>query len=728
MKNPLLRTTLATAITISLGLAGSPVRADDNAGALDTVFVRGDVIGHSVQQSLEDRHEAPNAMVVIDGEQLNQFNDLSVGDAIRRLPGVTFPGVNRSRDVRLRAIGGEYTQVLLDGRPFLDGNSSRNMEVDRIPAAMIERIEIVRSPLAGQPSAGVAGTINIITKRDFAPAAGGIAVGAGHVERNGGTGDVSVWQGANSGKLRWFAAADYQRRLLEESSSNFNFNAANAFNGGSDQDQKRRFDETTLTTRFDYAFNDANHLIVTPSYYKTKERRDQTDAVLNASSAITQTTHELRERERETLGSRFEWQHRFSDASEARVFYEVSKAREDTTRDSQRYNAAGVQNRTEQRFSDVDLDNWTAGATFTSMLDRHTLEGGFGFSDSTRDEDESRIRNGSPQTPDYGRIYAVGENIAHLWFSDSFALSPQSLLTAGARLEHSRTRTTSYEGQRDTATATDFTPTLQYRYSPTTAVDLRAGLARTLRRPDLRDLTPTIDAGSGTLSDPDTAGNPETRPERAWGLDAGIDWYLDERRGLVSANLFTRRIDDKIEEYANLVDGRYLARPENVGRGTIYGAELEGRLPFSFAGLPDLVLWANATRVHTRLTDKATGDKRRFNQQPDLVANVGLDYFVPRWRTTFGFNFNRMFDYTQTFADIDGDIARTEFAAQNRLDFSTRTQLSERLSLSLSALNLLHAKDRRTVSSYASDGAFEARSEYREPSNATFYARIKYGW
>ncbi|WP_440224896.1 TonB-dependent receptor plug domain-containing protein [Dokdonella sp. MW10] len=722
------RTLLTSAILAGL-LAPAWASAIAEANTeLDAVVVRGDLIDPSVREALADRHEAPNARVVIDGEQLNQFNDLSVGDAIRRLPGVTFPGVNRSRDARLRAIGGEYTQVLLDGRPFLDGNSSRNMEVDRLPAAMIERIEIVRSPLAGQPAAGIAGTINIITKRHYAEPSGGVSLGAGHVEGNGDTGDAALWYGGEHGILRAFAAVDAQRRLLEEGSRSFAYTPAGAFNGGSDQDQKRTFEEHTLTTRLDFALGARDRLVVTPSLYKTRERRDQSDRVLTAAGTVNQTTNELRRRVRETYGSRVEWQHDLAAGGNATLYYETSDAREDTTRDSQRFNAAGVQNRTEQRFSDVDLDQWNAGAAFAWTRGAHAFDAGVGFSDATRDEDESRLRNGAPQTPDYGRIYAVGETVAHAWIADGITLSPSTLLTAGARVERSRTRTTSHESERGTVTSTDVTPTLQLRHALNDAVDLRAGLARTLRRPDLRDLTPTISEESGTLSSPDTAGNPDTRPERAWGLDLGIDGYLDDRRGLVSANLFSRRIEDKIEDYARLVDGRWLAKPENVGTGKLYGAEVEGRLPLTFAGLPDLVLWANATRVHTSLRVDGGNDTRRFDQQPDLVANLGLDWFAAPLRTTFGVNANRVFAYDQAFADVDGVVTRTAFAAQTRLDLSARTQLGERTSVSLSALNLLATKDRRSITNVAANGTPGARTEYREPSNATFYARVKYVW
>jgi len=723
---------MSTRISLLGGLLGAltlsaRASAPDDSQILDPVIVRGDLIGNSVQQALRQRKDAGNATVVIDGEQLNQFNDLSVGDAIRRLPGVTFPGVNRSRDVRLRAIGGEYTQILLDGRRYLDGNSSRNMEVDRLPAAMIERIEIIRSPLAGQPAGGIAGTINIVTRRGSSEPSGGASFGAGHVEGNGNTGDLAVWQGAAAGPLRWFIAANAQRRLLEESSTEFEYDD-DAFDGGDDQLQKRRFNEYTLTPRLDFELGANDRLSLVPNYNRSEERRDQSERAVEPDGSVSQRTEEIRDRTRETWGNRTEWTHRLGDHGTITTYHEFSRASEDTERNSRRYNAAGEQNRVEQRFSDVAMRNWNAGVVYTATKGRHAIDAGLGVSDGTREEAESRFRNGSPQTPDYGRIYEVGEEIAHAWVSDAISLSDADLLTLGLRAEHSRTRTTAHDGTRASKKATDLIPSVQYRRAASDNVDLRIGLARTLRRPDLRDLTPTIEEGGGTIGDPDTAGNPQTSPERAWGLDAGLDWFLDEERGLLSANIFARRISDKIEERLRLVDDRWLQRPENAGDGRILGMELEARLPLTFAGLADLVLWGNVTRVHSRLDDALTGQRRRFDQQPDLVSNIGLDYFIAPIRTTVGFNYNRVFDYSQTFAITDGGSEQTRFGTQNRMDLSLRTQLGASTSLSLSALNVLRAKDRRDIVERNEDGAINSTIRYREPSNMTWYARIKHEW
>lgn len=91
-----------------------------------------------------------HSKTVIEAEQLNQFGDQPLGDALRRLVGVSFAGANRAREVQLRGIGPEYAQVLVNGRRILDANSKRSVQLDRIPSSLVEHVEIIRSPLASQ--------------------------------------------------------------------------------------------------------------------------------------------------------------------------------------------------------------------------------------------------------------------------------------------------------------------------------------------------------------------------------------------------------------------------------------------------------------------------------------------------------------------------------------------------------------------------------------------------
>jgi iron complex outermembrane receptor protein len=121
---------------------------------------------------LQERQDSAISKVIVTREDIVQFRDRRAGDILRRLPGVVMssPGV-KNRSARLRGLGKQYTQVLINGERISGGGQKRDFELDRIPADMIERIEIIKSPSAEYNSDAVAGIVNIILRQ---PPAGGV--------------------------------------------------------------------------------------------------------------------------------------------------------------------------------------------------------------------------------------------------------------------------------------------------------------------------------------------------------------------------------------------------------------------------------------------------------------------------------------------------------------------------------------------------------------------------
>ena len=729
---------LVSTSLFAYGLAGSVAHSQASApNILPPITVEGDQIASAVKTALEARHAAPNSTVIIEGEQLNQFNDLSVGDAIRRLPGVTFPGVNRSREIKLRGLPGVYTRVLLDGRPLIDGDSGRNMEVDRIPASFIERVEIIRSPVAGMDSQGAAGTINIITKRTFGASGngGGLTLGGGHVEGYKETGEASAWQGGKVGPLKYFIGGGYQRRLLEESINTYNVFGYTGSGGSNLQSQKRSFDEYTALSRFEYAHNESNTFIFSPTYMRTEETRTQSDSRYQATAPLylNRATNEIRNRNRENVGGYFEWAHSFSNTASGRLFFDMQKASETTVRNSTQYtyNAAGAITGTTypnvNNYVPIDLRRYAPGAAFNTALGAHNIEAGAGLNRLTRRE----FDRGSTT-----RNYKISEDIFYGYLSDSFAVLGRDKLTAGVRVERSSTDAMNNVGLTRNSSATDVNPSVNYRAPLAENIDFRAGVAKTMRRPDLRDLSPVTTLNGGTYTNPDTRGNADLLPERIWGGDVGADWYLFDRAGLLSFNLFRRQFQDKIETNTVLEGARYVSAPRNAGKGTLDGAEFEARVPLKMLNAPELTLWGNATVLGSELTDPLTQQTRRFSEQPNLLTNVGLDYYHKPWNTTFGINYNRVYGYSQNIASLSGGTpavsvltyTQTEFNALDRIDFSIRTVVSPNITISFSALNLLRPIDRRTITTANAAGVVSTRQITEQASHSTYYLRTTFTW
>lgn len=185
------------------GPQSAPVMKSDHRGALCALAIAAATPGMSLAQTAaapaasaasapvqrieitggrdasdEQRRRATAAKIVIGREEIEQYGDASIGETLRRLPGVTASGgPGRGGAPRLRGLGGGYTQLLIDGEPIPRGFSLESLTPDEV-----ERIEILRAPTAETGARAIAGTINIVLREGWRRRLNDLRLGVG-VER-----------------------------------------------------------------------------------------------------------------------------------------------------------------------------------------------------------------------------------------------------------------------------------------------------------------------------------------------------------------------------------------------------------------------------------------------------------------------------------------------------------------------------------------------------------------
>ena len=114
-------------------------KSGDAKQSLDPVQITG-----SRADDVQERRNSTAAKIIIGRDQIDRFGDSTLGDVLKRLPGVTIQGqAGRGGAIRLRGLGNGYTQILLDGERVPPGFS-----LDSLAPDQIERIEILRAPTA----------------------------------------------------------------------------------------------------------------------------------------------------------------------------------------------------------------------------------------------------------------------------------------------------------------------------------------------------------------------------------------------------------------------------------------------------------------------------------------------------------------------------------------------------------------------------------------------------
>jgi iron complex outermembrane receptor protein len=238
---------------------------------------------------------------------------------------------------------------------------------------------------------------------------------------------------------------------------------------------------------------------------------------------------------------------------------------------------------------------------------------------------------------------------------------------------------------------------LLWKPDPARRDQLRLSLTRSYRSPGTQQLIarPSLNprypaSGPNEPTSPDSAGNPGLRPELAAGVDLAVERYL-EGGGVLSANLFARRISDLIRNVVTLETvswspvPRWVSQPRNIGDATTQGLEFDGkfRLDQAAAGAAPVEIRANLGLYRSDV-EGIQGPDNRLDQQAPLVFNLGADYRFRSLPFTLGGNLSYTPGYrTQLAPDRAVAVDR-----KSVLDIFGLWTLGPSLALRLMASNL----------------------------------------
>lgn len=698
----------------------APDYSDGPVTALSEVIVTG-------EPAMRNRTDAVVPTLSYDLDYFQRFEPLTAGDALKRVPSVTFlSDVLESDGVRMRGLDSAYTQILINGERVPGANLDRSFFVDRIPAELIERVEVVRSSSANRSGDAVAGAINIVLRDALSLDGGYVRLGALNWDDSkygqwGGT-YGAVW-GGEVGPGRLLVGANIQDRRNPKQKFSWRYDEPN----GELTDTEAQSDVRDGT---DYSANLSYDMPLAGGELKLDGLFVRTDRVQDENSIEYDggDVDDIAKMSRNPLDI-------LTDNWAVNGRYRRDMLGGQTT---VRLGYAAIDDAQDELEEEIDIgdeviegtkvrsriqDNeWQAALEHKIQLSGAELEFGLQYARKDRDtsilESEAEVENETVlralADSDYGDFEAVAGGLSTI---EETRLDPYVMLSgengamkweAGLRYETTDiTITDETVDAADRVQSKDYgilLPSASVRWALSDADRITASVARTVRRPNFDFISPAV--LEGEYGDNDFLGNPNLEPEKAWGLDLGYERRLG-RRGVVGINLFYRDITDLIEitntgayseqalddEEEALEDGAtpeeaaeelvsYVLTASNVGDGQVWGVEFDLSTPLDFIGMENTGVFVNYSWLDSSVDD-FMGD-RRFNAQSDYVFNVGFTHDIRSWGAAFGATYRKQGDAKSRMV---GEEVVTTYGGD--LEIFVEKQIGERVVVRLTGSNLL---------------------------------------
>jgi TonB-dependent receptor len=293
--------------------------------------------------------------------------------------------------------------------------------------------------------------------------------------------------------------------------------------------------------------------------------------------------------------------------------------------------------------------------------------------------------------------FAVDENILSAYAQNKWRLGKWEVL-AGLRVESVDVESRGVvvnSGTRTPLTAkqsyTDLFPSLHVNYELTDDVKARFALISGVSRPSFGELRTSVSVDDVEMTI--RGGNPDLKPERAFGFDTALEWYLPGA-GLLSASAFYRSIDDVIYDSTQKVgDDRFGATRAafdyvttlNGSDGKMAGLELAYMQQWRFlpGALSGFGFQGNVTFLDGEFKTP-TGEKSAFPGLSDTLVNASIFY------EKYGLSARLSYQWRNDWLDDPSPDAReqTYWAATEQLDLSLRYQVRDGVTVYFDASNL----------------------------------------
>ena len=615
-------------------------------------------IADAAAQNPSNAEESANSTVIYTADSFSQYNPITASDMLDRIPGVSLRGGGPGSGRGDRGLGTGGNLLINGQRIAGKGNSARD-QLDRITAAEVERIEIIRDTSGALNVRGASEVINVILLASQSRSSTTVElVNRLNHDDTLETGGSVAWSkqvGNFQALVNLEARPNYENRDNRE----VRLGPDNEVVGTLFETNIRDQQENTLSSNMSYSLGDHRmqlNALIREGDHPRPVRRDFVD--FTDAGLVNRSEEEDVNREESNWEVGGDYEFSFDDGSRLSVLFVANNEIRNNVRE--RYSA----NPAEEGLSkNLFIDSRQERQEFIiqgnynfSITETQSLRVGIESADTQLD---SSLLIGSssgsePASASVGGLSPLlsvsnpGTKVQEIRY-EGFAFHNWTLSDRSS-LESSLVYETSEISQTGAVNKTrDFQfwrPSFDYRFNITENFRFRGTVKRSVSQLSFSSFAATTNEEDRDLNA--LAGNPELEPQTSWDYEGQLEYRLPNDGGVISSNISYSDIDNYIGRINATIDpNEPLSATGNVAPAKRWAMFNRASIRLNSLSLPNAILGVTLGLFDSEIIDPFLKTKQRIggrgfagiNFRHDITS-LGLSYGIDYSHSIWGGNYD----------------------------------------------------------------------------------------
>ena len=615
-------------------------------------------IADAAAQNPSNADVSANSTVIYTADSFSQYNPITASDMLDRIPGVSLRGGGPGSGRGDRGLGTGGNLLINGQRIAGKGNSARD-QLDRITAAEVERIEIIRDTSGALNVRGASEVINVILLASQSRSSTTVElVNRLNHDNTLETGGSVAWSkqvGNFQALVNLEARPNYENRDNRE----VRLGPDNGVVGTLFETNIRDQQENTLSSNMSYSLGDHRmqlNALIREGDHPRPVRRDFVD--FTDAGLVNRNEEEDVNREESNWEVGGDYEFSFDDGSRLSVLFVANNEIRNNVRE--RYSA----NPAEEGLSkNLFIDSRQERQEFIiqgnynfSITETQSLRVGIESADTQLD---SSLLIGSssgtePASASVGGLSPLlsvsnpGTKVQEIRY-EGFAFHNWTLSDRSS-LESSLVYETSEISQIGAVNKTrDFQfwrPSFDYRFNITENFRFRGTVKRSVSQLSFSSFAATTNEEDRDLNA--LAGNPELEPQTSWDYEGQLEYRLPNDGGVISSNISYSDIDNYIGRINATTDpNEPLSATGNVAPAKRWAMFNRASIRLNSLSLPNAILGVTLGLFDSEIIDPFLKTKQRIggrgfagiNFRHDITS-LGLSYGIDYSHSIWGGNYD----------------------------------------------------------------------------------------